>query len=301
MVSGAVIALIAAVLRAGLSAGGWHDATPIVINNFNRLVSLRQQLVFFAQQRLTNVHILDNNSSYPPLLAFYTALDAAGAAAPARVHRLGANYGSRALWRSGVFPKSFFDREFVLTDADIVPVDYSGSCEGSSYLARFRRELRRWPHVRKVGCALMLHDLPAHYAPRPRVLSWEGSFWEAARLLPPDLSWIDASPAFHADIDTTLALYRGKPARDGKAGEKEQEQEQEEAPNAQHSYGPAIRVGGAHAARHVPWYEDSQRPSAVARAGQDDGKYIVNVHNDTACQWPGRSARAQGALRLPSR
>ena len=259
-----LLLLRALVLPALSSTTADDDFTPIVINNFNRLASLQQQLAFFDSQRLRNVHILDNNSTFPPLLAFYDALDdaaAAAAAAPppprqaahaARLHRLGANFGSRALWRSRVFPPEFFDAEFVLTDADVVPNASAfappggGSGGSAAFLQRFRRELRRWPLVQKVGCALALRDLPRSHAPRAqRVLAGQAANWEM--LLVPDASFVDADPAYVADIDTTLALYRG--------GRR----------NAQHCYGPAVRVGGAYAARHLPWYESSGAPSVEER------------------------------------
>ena len=44
---------------------------PIIINNFNRLSTLKELLTSLEQRGYNNIHILDNASTYPPLLAYY--------------------------------------------------------------------------------------------------------------------------------------------------------------------------------------------------------------------------------------
>ena len=44
---------------------------PIIVNNYNRLSMPLQLLAFLEKCGFKNIIILDNNSSYPPLLAYY--------------------------------------------------------------------------------------------------------------------------------------------------------------------------------------------------------------------------------------
>ena len=65
-----------ALLHAGGGDGGDGAKSgpfnpPIFINNFNRVVLLRRQLRFFRGRGYDNLHVLDNNSTYPPLLRYY--------------------------------------------------------------------------------------------------------------------------------------------------------------------------------------------------------------------------------------
>eukprot|EP00937_MAST-01D_sp_MAST-1D-sp2_P007618 g7618.t1 len=207
---------------------------PIVINNFNRLSSLRQQVQFFQRRGYSNLHVLDNNSTYPPLLHLYQrAARGQGVLASVRVHLLGKNYGHRALWDSGIGERlGVFGYPFVYTDADVLP---TRRCP-RLFLQRFLDELQRWPGALKVGCALRIDDIPEGYRYRHAVLQWEAPWWAEERALSAD--------TYHADIDTTLALYSGHAANRG------------------HTYGPALRVAGAFAARHLPWYETEGSLSA---------------------------------------
>lgn len=48
-----------------------YKKTPIIINNFNRLSTTVQLIDALKQRGYNNIHILDNQSTYPPLLEFY--------------------------------------------------------------------------------------------------------------------------------------------------------------------------------------------------------------------------------------
>ncbi len=66
---------------------------PIIINNFNRLEYLKILLDGLENRNYTNIYILDNQSTYPPLLEFYKKTKH-------KVIFLEKNYGFRALWKS---------------------------------------------------------------------------------------------------------------------------------------------------------------------------------------------------------
>lgn len=47
-----------------------HDI-PIIINNYNRLTMLKKLIDSLTSRGYTNIVILDNQSTYPPLLEWY--------------------------------------------------------------------------------------------------------------------------------------------------------------------------------------------------------------------------------------
>ena len=65
---------------------------PIIINNYNRLTMLKKLIDSLTSRGYTNIVILDNQSTYPPLLEWY-------AECQFEVIRLPKNYGFKALWK----------------------------------------------------------------------------------------------------------------------------------------------------------------------------------------------------------
>ena len=159
---------------------------PIIINNFNRLESLVRLLDWLEAAGMINIHILDNDSSYPPLLDFYNNTHYA-------VVRLNANLGHRALWRTSAYWR-LCRSYFVYTDPDVVPNE---ECPYDA-VYQFLVKLREYKDVDKVGFGLRIDDLPACYKYKKEVMEWEQRFWKRER--EPGL--------FEAKIDTTFALYR---------------------------------------------------------------------------------------------
>jgi hypothetical protein len=261
---------------------------PIVINSFNRAAMLAQLVRFFLSRGYCDIHVLDNNSTYPPLLAYYQRVQRDGTLAPhVRVHFLGRNLGSQALWRgnsngeageaeveaaggaslradgkgaTAAFLGSVVGRHYAYTDPDVLP---TADCP-RGFLDRFREELDRHPALTKVGCALKIDDLPDSFPLKRQVLAWEAPFWEEGRRVagPPDAEDEAVETlSFVADIDTTLALYR--------PGQR------------QHSYGPALRMGGRFAARHLPWYAHGS-PSPDPGAGQQQQQMLKEQAEEAA-------------------
>ena len=92
-------------LRERLQPSKIEDARqiPIIINSFNRLTTLKQLISSLEQRGLTNIYILDNNSTYPPLLEWLKK-------SPYEVIHLPGNLGFKALWRP-----SLHERDSVAT------------------------------------------------------------------------------------------------------------------------------------------------------------------------------------------
>ena len=200
-----------------------YFATPIFIISFNRLSYLQQLVAWLEQAGYTNLHIIDNQSSYPPLVNYLEQ-------SPHTVHRMDKNYGHLVLWESGQFDEIIMHQNFVLTDCDVVPVE---DCPVNvvEYLAQ---ALARYRNMTKVGLSLRIDDLPDHYALKQEVIDWELPFWET-RISPNE-------PLFAAAVDTTFAYYR--------PGIKPDEQR----------WWQALRTDAPYTARHLPWYVNSALP-----------------------------------------
>lgn len=163
---------------------------PIIINCRDRVTPLRKLVAWLELAGHERIVLLDNASTYAPLLAYYRET-------PHTVVRLHRNCGSRALWagaRSGQIHDSLhlLDDWFVYTDPDIVPTE---DCpfEAVDYL---REALDAHPQFDKAGLGLYLADL----SPDMPSLEWERSLVASERML-------DAR-CYSSLVDTTFALYR---------------------------------------------------------------------------------------------
>lgn len=168
---------------------------PIIINNRNRYTFLKlmiDQLQLFGYK---NIFILDNDSSYPPLLEYYKTVNA-------KVVFLNKNVGYKALWETNVF-NDFKNKYYVYSDPDILLQD---DCP-KDFVYRLYIELDKYSHKEKAGVALKIDDIPNYYKLKNDVLIWEKNNWEK------EIS----KNVYDAMVDTTLALY--KPLAFGNAEE----------------------------------------------------------------------------------
>lgn len=205
---------------------------PIIINNFNRLEYPRRLIDYLTERGYDNIYIIDNHSTYPPLLEWY-------AKCPYDIIRLKENVGYLSFNKTDIH-RMFADRYFVYTDPDVLPAE---ECP-DDFLEHFYRLLQRYPEAAKVGFSLKIDDLPDHFADKKHVIEWEKRFWQ--KPIEPDV--------YEADIDTTFALYRPNfPVGSGR-------------------WGMRLRTGGRYTARHLPWYIDSANLSDEERYYQSSVK-----------------------------
>lgn len=198
---------------------------PIFVVSYNRLDCLKKLMSFFEKRNLLkNVIIIDNNSTFPPLLDYLRN-------APCRVLFLKKNYGHLALWKCHKFDDIILNKPFVLTDCDVVPMDEIPD----DFLERMYDCLRRHDNLTKVGLSLTLDDIPDCYDRKQEVLAWEEQFW-VNRLE-------DDSSAFDASIDTTFAVYRP------------------DVPPSVFAWWSSARLDKPYSARHLGWYADSEHPT----------------------------------------
>lgn len=198
--------------------------TPIYINNRNRLTSLQAMLVYLAHVPDAIPIVVDNESTYPPLLDFYC---------DSRVEMIPApNLGPRAPWDSGAIPTGDIHRKrhgseyYVVTDSDL-----DLSCCPFDLLEVLAEGLNRYRDYPKCGLSMETADLPDCYPFRERVQAHEAQFWTQ----PLDDCY------FAADVETTFALYR---CDNGWGGYR------------------ATRTNRPYVARHVPWYIDPRNLTA---------------------------------------
>lgn len=196
--------------------------TPIIINNYNRLTTTVKLIYALEKRGYKNIHILDNQSTYPPLLEYYSKTSY-------KVHYLKKNYGAKALWKSGLWWE-FINSYYVYTDSDVVPVD---ECP-DDFIEYFYALLKKYPQVHKVGFSLKIDDLPDYYKNKKEVIDWEKKFYTKLK----------EENVFVAPIDTTLALYRPYSKRGSRDGSSEM-----------------LRTGFPYQLKHLPWYLDDNNLS----------------------------------------
>jgi len=159
---------------------------PIVINNRNRISFLLKLIESLEKRGVKNIYIIDNNSSYPPLLKYYDEC-------PYHVFRLKKNIGHLSIWKTRIYWQ-FIRSYYVYTDSDLVMID---ECP-DDFLLIFFNQLKKYKLARKVGFSLKIDDLPDCYAGKDKVLEWEKRYWTN-----------EVKDGFTAaNIDTTFALYR---------------------------------------------------------------------------------------------
>lgn len=194
---------------------------PIIINNRNRITYLLKLIQSLEKRGYLNIHIIDNNSDYPPLLDYYKIC-------PYPVYRLDSNVGYMALWKTDIY-KKFIKDYYVYTDSDVVPVD---ECP-DNFMEFFLDTIKKYINAEKVGFSLKIDDLPDSFLNKEKVIEWEKHFYEKRK---DELLYL-------APIDTTFALYRPFIKKD-----------------IIHTH-VTFRTAFPYTMRHLPWYVDDQNLS----------------------------------------
>jgi hypothetical protein len=158
---------------------------PVIINNKNRLTYLLQLIEWLESTGMKNIIILDNQSTYPPLLEYYSQ-------SPYKIIYLNRNVGPRAIWECDE-TKDILRDFYIYTDPDVLPDD---SCTMDT-LKKMHTALQGNFSIDKIGLGLRIDDLPDHYKLHKEVVEWESQFWNQ-----PVNDFI-----FKAPVDTTFALY----------------------------------------------------------------------------------------------
>ena len=90
---------------------------PVIIISYNQLYYLKQLIETLLQKGYFNIIVLDNNSTYPPLLNYFDNIDSR-----ITLHKLKTNDGHLALWKQAELLEKYTKGYYVVTDPDIIPV-----------------------------------------------------------------------------------------------------------------------------------------------------------------------------------
>lgn len=191
---------------------------PIYLTSFNLLTWLRAACDRLAQVPQARVVIVDNASTYEPLLDWYKTC-------PYPVYRCHENLGPLAAWKSGVV-WDWKDGDYYA----VAPADLDLADTPLDMLDRLEEAFARWPTVQKAGLSLKIDDLPDHCPIRDEVREWEGRYWRDK---------LD-DQFYHGGNRSTLALYnRKRPCV------------------SERQALCSVRTAPPYTARHLPWYLDT--------------------------------------------
>jgi hypothetical protein len=165
----------------------WQDTAVFVNNRDNLDRGFRSLVRWLRDAGVKTVCVIDNASTWPPLLDFYQRdreFD---------LISLSENKGPYAFWELDMHKAG---HPFIITDPDVI---VPASCP-SDLICRMH-SLMNMRDAAKTGPSLRIDNLPDHYVQKQRVLDWESQFWQKPVG--------DGKPhAYEAQIDTTFALYK---------------------------------------------------------------------------------------------
>lgn len=213
---------------------------PCFIINRDRFGCTKAMVEYLVQIPELRVVVLDNASTYPPLLEWY-------ATNPCEVEILTANYGNFVVWSATTAvpdheKPNFFEKydcvgsQYIVSDSDMGLEDIPRE----TLLSTLQEGLRKYPWAVKCGLSLRINDLPN------TELAREAKRWEGGNWTPIDGLYIKAA------VDTTFCLCTG-------IGE-------------QNDFDRCLRVNTPYTARHIGWYYGPQNPPP-----EDEMWYLRNI------------------------
>ena len=161
----------------------------VVINNRNRLTTTKnmvEKLLWLNPNE--EIIIIDNESTYPPLLEWYESLVSIPKLWGKVQIRFCKNEGHLALWATGLYKE--LGKHFVYTDSDIeLNMNFPENWKETMFSLWMK-------YQKKVALAIRVDDLPEHYRYKNQVIRNEGRWW---------LNEIEKE-VYEADTDTTFFL-----------------------------------------------------------------------------------------------
>jgi glycosyltransferase involved in cell wall biosynthesis len=205
---------------------------PIIIPCFNNPTYVTGMLAQLETRKLSNVTLIDDNSSYPEMLDLLQKVKS-----DVRVIRLRRNRGPHYFFTNWWFYLRLPDI-FCVTDPDI-RFNSSMPLEFMEILKESTKEFG----VGKAGLALDISDITklrsdriTHGGKNYSIWEWEERFWQNQISMTPG-----GDPIYKATIDTTFAVYNKALIR-------------------RRDFERAVRFAGRFTAQHLPWYLDNGLP-----------------------------------------
>ena len=213
---------------------------PIIILNKDRLFPLKLLVEFLQKRSFTNITIIDNESTYPPLLEWYknSNTDIFYNDIPETKYDNGTFY---RLTKELSHPKfvNLIEDYYIFTDSDVIPID-----EIPENFVEIMINLCKKYNKHKIGLGLKIDDLPTNLESTKMFIDKESPYW-TNKIIDGDLE------LYPHPIDTTFALY---------------------SPNSSPNWGnDCFRMGGKYTARHMPWYYD------YSNLPEDEIYYLKNL------------------------
>ena len=194
----------------------WRDV-PIFINARDRLGVMKKLIDWLLSAGYRNIIVLDNDSTYPPLLEYYAALEKFPCV---KVIRLEKNFGYKALWLSNILERLKIFTPYVYTDPDVLPIE---RCP-KDFLKQLMKLLDDNRELRKVGLGLVYDDIT--FFDKAKFQGIESNFYDGTRV---------GDDIYFVQVDTTFALHS----------------------NVRHySLRFSLRTTGDLQVYHLPWYFD---------------------------------------------
>ena len=190
---------------------------PVYINNRDRLTTTKALVDWLIGAGQRHIVIMDNKSTYPPLLKYYQKLTDG-----VRLHFFPGNHGPWSFWTGSLYREQSLP--YIVTDSDLVPAE---DCP-KDLIQKLYSLLTRFPNSGKVGPGLKITDVPDDlclYSGWDR--KGEEHFWTKRF----------NDEAFNAPLDTTFALYPAG-TKDG------------DSLKGYHN----LRMDSPYLVRHMPWY-----------------------------------------------
>ena len=192
----------------------WRDV-PIFINARDRVGVMKKLIDWLLDANYKNLIVLDNDSTYPKLLEYYSELEKNSAV---KIIPLKKNLGFKALWKSNILEKLNISTPYVYTDPDVVPQE---KCP-KDFVKTLYEILNSHREFRKVGPSLIWED----------ITFYDKKFWQNAEKDFERQAQINKNFCY-ANVDTTFALYSN---------------------TRNYSLRFSLRTLGNMRVRHLPWY-----------------------------------------------
>ncbi|WP_019542270.1 hypothetical protein [Selenomonas bovis] len=202
-----------------LPHGRWQEI-PVFINSRDRMNGLRPLLEWLLQAGHERIYILDNASTYPPLLAYYRQMMCEFGDRVEVIHL--PNLGHTALWEMGILDRYAAGMPFVYTDSDVVPID---ECP-MNLVEKLYEILEEHPYLVKAGPDLKSDDVTCDIA---QEVQYECNQMRNVPM---------GKDKYFSILDTTFALYR---------------------PQTPYVLFPAVRTSENMMVRHMPWYMSADK------------------------------------------
>lgn len=164
---------------------------PIIIISYNQFFYLKQLIDSLQSRGYLNIVIIDNASTYPPLLNYLKEIEN-----DVTIHRLTENKGHMVFWKEREIFEKYAKGFYVITDADVVLIP---ECP-DDFMDILLSQFMSFKSYTKIGLSLKLDDIPDENIAKKEILDWEKQFWQKRK----------GAFLFEAEVDTTFAIYRPK-------------------------------------------------------------------------------------------